>query len=311
MAALNYRHLHYFWVVAKEGGVTRAARKLGVAAQTISGQVALLEQELGVSLLAPAGRGLMPTETGRMVLSYADRIFSLGEQMLEAIESGIGENTVRLSVGILDALPKLSAHRLLQPVTRLDRPVRLVCYEGELDELMSDLALHRLDVVLSDRPVASSGSLRVFSHALGEYAVSLYGVPALAERFAPGFPASLDGAPLMLPMRTNALRGRLEQWFEAHELRPCIVGEFEDAALMDTFGRHGLGLFPALTMLGPEIEAQFGARPVGELDGVLEQVFAISGERRIRHPAVEAMLQAAGAVAPTRPAHTGAGDRQT
>lgn len=300
MAALNYRHLHYFWVVAKEGGVTRAADKLGVAAQTISGQVALLERALGVSLLAPAGRGLTLTEAGRTVLSYADRIFSLGEQMVEAIESSAGESRLRLTVGILDALPKLAAHRLLQPVTALGRAVRLVCYEGELDELMSDLALHRLDVVLSDRPVASSGRLRVFSHALGEYAVSLYGVPALVERFAPGFPASLAGAPLMLPTRTNALRDRLEQWFDAHELRPVIVGEFEDAALMDTFGRHGLGLFPALTMLGPEIEAQFGARPVGELAGVHQEVFAISGERRIRHPGVEAMLQAGGAIA--RPA---------
>lgn len=294
MAALNYRHLHYFWVVAKEGGVTRAADKLGVAAQTISGQVALLERALGVSLLAPAGRGLTLTEAGRTALSYADRIFSLGEQMVEALENASGESTLRLTVGILDALPKLTAHRLLQPVMVLGKPVRLVCYEGELDELMSDLALHRLDVVLSDRPVASSGSLRVFSRPLGEYPVSLFGTPALAGRYRQGFPGSLDGAPVMLPTRTNALRGRLEQWFEAHEVQPSVVGEFEDAALMDTFGRHGLGLFPAVSALGPEIAAQFGAEPVGELEGVREQVFAISGERRIRHPGVEAILRASG-----------------
>lgn len=298
MPDLNYKHLHYFWVVAKEGGVSRAADKLGVAAQTISGQLGMLERALGVALLAPAGRGLTLTEAGRTALSYADRIFSLGEQMVEALENNAGEGALRLSVGILDALPKLTAHRLLQPVMALGKAVRLVCYEGELDELMSDLALHRLDVVLSDRPVASSGSLRVFSHALGEYAVSLYGAPALAEQYAPGFPASLAGAPLMLPTRTNALRGRLDHWFEANELRPTIVGEFEDAALMETFGRHGLGLFPALSMLGPEIAAQFGARPIGELDGVSEQVFAISGERRIRHPAVEAMLRGSDAAAP-------------
>ncbi|MFC5302367.1 transcriptional activator NhaR [Azospira restricta] len=291
MPELNYKHLHYFWVVAKEGGVSRAADKLGVAAQTISGQLAMLERSLGVALLAPAGRGLTLTEAGRTALSYADRIFSLGEQMLEALEANAGAGALRLTVGILDALPKLAAHRLLQPVMALGKPLRLVCYEGELDELMSDLALHRLDVVLSDRPVASSGSLRVFSHALGEYAVSFYAAPALAAQYAPRFPASLAGAPLLLPTRTNALRGRLEHWFEANELRPTIVGEFEDAALMDTFGRHGLGLFPALSMLGPEIAAQFGALPVGELDGVREQVFAISGERRIRHPGVEAMLR--------------------
>lgn len=293
MADLNYKHLHYFWVVAKEGGVTRAADKLGVAAQTISGQLSLLERSLGVALFAPAGRGLALTEAGRTALSYADRIFNLGERMLEALEDSAGEGTLRLTVGIQDALPKLSAHRLLQPVMALGRPVRLTCYEGELDELMSDLALHRIDVVLADRPVASSGSLRVFSHALGEYPVSLYATPALARQFASGFPGSLAGAPLMLPTRTNALRGKLEQWFEAQEIRPQIVGEFEDSALMDTFGRHGLGLFPALTMLGPEIEAQFGALPVGELEGVFEQVFAISGERRIRHPGVEAILAAA------------------
>lgn len=293
MSDLNYKHLHYFWVVAKEGGVTRAADKLGVAAQTISGQLALLERSLGVALLAPAGRGLTLTEAGRTALSYADRIFSLGEQMQEALEDSVGEGVLRLTVGILDALPKLAAHRLLQPVMALGKPVRLVCYEGELDELMSDLALHRLDVVLSDRPVASSGSLRVFSHALGEYPVSLYGVPALVKQFAEDFPASLAGAPVMLPTRTNALRGKLEQWFEAHELRPTVVGEFEDSALMDTFGRQGVGLFPALTMLEAELAAQFGVAPVGELDGVFEQVFAISGERRIRHPGVEAMLAAA------------------
>ena len=294
MRELNYRHLHYFWVVAKEGGVNRAGNKLGVAAQTISTQLALLERSLGVALFAPAGRGLALTEAGRTALSFADRIFNLGEQMLEALEDSAGDEALRLTVGILDALPKLAAHRLLQPVMEMGRPVRLVCYEGELDELMSDLALHRLDVVLSDRPVASGGSLRVFSHPLGEYPVSLYGTPALVAQHAAAFPAGLSGAPLMLPTRTNALRGKLEQWFEANELRPRIVGEFEDSALMDTFGRQGMGLFPALTMLGPEIEAQLGAVPAGELDGVFEQVFAISGERRIRHPAVEAMLRGDG-----------------
>lgn len=291
MVALNYKHLHYFWVVAKEGGVARAAEKLGVAAQTISGQLALLEQSLGVALFAPAGRGLALTEAGRTALPYADRIFNMGEQLRNALQNDAGSDVLRLTVGIVDALPKLAAHRLLQPVTGMDKLVRLVCFEGELDELMSDLALHRIDVVLSDRPVASSGSLRVFSHPLGEYAVSLYGTPALAERYTEKFPTCLSGAPLMLPTRTNALRGMLDQWFESHELRPRIVGEFEDAALMDTFGRQGMGLFPALTMLGTEIEVQFGAVPVGELE-VREQVFAISGERRIRHPAVEAMIGA-------------------
>lgn len=295
MSALNYRHLHYFWVVAKEGGVSRAADKLGVAAQTISGQLAILERSLGVALFAPAGRGLTLTESGRLALSFADRIFSLGEKMCEELAAKASENTLRLTVGILDALPKLTAHRLLQPAVQLGRALRLVCYEGELNEMLSDLALHRLDIVLADRPVASSGNLRVFSHPLGEYPVSLYAQPELAQRFAAGFPSSLSEAPLLLPMRANALRGRIEQWLEGRNLRPTIAGEFEDAALMDIFGRHGLGLFPALTMLAPEIAAQFGARPVGELTGVKEEVFAISTERHIRHPAVEAILQAGSA----------------
>jgi LysR family transcriptional regulator, transcriptional activator of nhaA len=289
---LNFRHLYYFWVVAKEGGVTRAAERLGVAVQTISMQLALLEQAVGKSLLAPQGRRLVLTEAGRLALGYADQIFLLGEQMQEALaETDIGRS-MRLTVGISDSLPKLIAYRLLETALQLPERVRLECYDGKFESLLADLALHKLDVVLTDRPVSSGTSLRVFSHSLGECQMMLFGIPALAERYRQDFPASLNGAPLLLPTRNNAIRGRLDQWFEMHSLQPDIVGEFEDSALLKTFGRSGLGLFPAPSALAADVAAQFDAVAVGEMAQVREQFFAISAERKIRHPAVEAILSA-------------------
>jgi len=293
-AALNYRHLHYFWVVAQEGSVTRAAERLGVAVQTISAQLALLDQALGKTLLAPQGRRLVPTEAGRLALGYADQIFLLGEQMADALAQGEADRSLSLVVGLADALPKLIAYRLLEPALRLPERVRLVCHEGGFDALLADLALHKLDVVLTDRPAGTHASLRVYNHPLGDYGIGLFGTAALAARYGPNFPASLDGAPLLLPIRSNALRGRIDQWLAANRIRPDIVGEFADSALLKTFGRSGLGLFPAPLVLETEIAAQFDAVKVGELPAVAEQYFAISNERRIRHPAVEAIRTALG-----------------
>jgi LysR family transcriptional regulator, transcriptional activator of nhaA len=287
---MNYRHLHYFWVTAQEGSFTRAAERLGVAVQTVSAQIALLEQSLGAALLVPQGRRLVPTEAGRAALGYADQIFQLGERLRETLQDSAAEPVLRLTVGISDALPKLIAYRLLEGVPALSDRVRLVCQEGDFDHLIADLALHRLDVVLTDRPAAVGGSLRVYNHPLGECEIALFGVPALADRCRDGFPASLDDAPLLLPTRDNALRGRLDQWLAARELRPRILGEFEDSALLMTFGRGGLGLFPAPVLLAEDIAAQYGAMPAGEISGVREQFYAITAERRIRHPAVEAIL---------------------
>lgn len=290
-STLNYRHLHYFWVVAKEGSLTRAAERLGVTVQTISGQLSQLERDLGKALLAPLGRGLTLTDAGRLALVYADQIFQLGEQMQDSLQAHGEDTTLRLTVGIVDALPKMVASRLLQGVLALPQTVRLVCYEGSFDELMADLALHKLDVVLTDRPLGATPNLRVFSHPLGEYEMSLFGAPQLAARYRDDFPASLNGAPLLLPTRNNALRLRLEQWLEARNLRPKVVGEFEDNALLNTFGRSGLGLFPAASALAAEVASQLQAERVGELAGVRDQFYAISNERRIRHPGVEAILQ--------------------
>ena len=291
-AALNYHHLRYFWVVAREGSVTRAAQRLGVAVQTISVQIAQLERSLGKVLLAPQGRRLVPTESGRLALTYADQIFQLGEHMGAALRETDAGNTLRLAVGISDALPKLIAFRLMEVVFHLPQQVRLVCREGEFDTLLAELALHRLDVVLTDRPAPHGGNLKVFSHPLGEFEITLFATPDLAKCYRKGFPAKLGGAPMLLPTRGNALRGQIERWLESNDVAPLIVGEFEDSALLTTFGRAGLGLFPAPSVLGSEIAAQFGAEPVGVMADVREQYYAISNERRIRHPAVEAIRNA-------------------
>ena len=289
---LNYRHLYYFWVVAKEGSITRAAERLDVAVQTISAQIAQLEQALGKSLLAPQGRRLVLTEAGRVALGYADQIFLLGEQMQEVLsETDVGK-TMRLTVGISDSLPKLIAARLLDAALKLQQRVKLVCYEDDFESLLGNLSVHKLDVVLTDRPVPSGTTLRVFSHLLGESENSLFGLPELARRYRPDFPRSLEGAPLLLPTRSNAIRGRLDHWFEVNDVRPGVIGEFDDNALLNTFGRGGVGLFPAPSTLEKDVRDQFGAVPVGELVGVREQFYAISNERRIKHPAVEAILAA-------------------
>lgn len=291
-SGLNFRHLYYFWVVAKEGSVTRAAERLDVAVQTISAQLSLLEQSLGKALLAPQGRRLVLTEAGRVALSYADQIFLLGEQMQDVLtQSDIGQ-TMRLTAGISDSLPKLIASRLLDAALQLPQRVKLVCYEDDFESLLGDLSVHKLDVVLTDRPVPSGTTLRVFSHLLGESEIMLFGVPELAKKYRSRFPASIQGAPVLLPTRNNAIRGRLDHWFEVQDIRPDVVGEFDDNALLNTFGRGGLGLFPAPAALADDVREQFGAVPVGEMQGVREQFYAISNERKIKHPAVEAILSA-------------------
>jgi LysR family transcriptional activator of nhaA len=288
---LNYRHLYYFWVVAKEGSVTRAAERLDVAVQTISAQLALLEQSVGKSLLAPQGRRLTLTEAGRVALGYADQIFLLGEQLQDALADTGVDRTLRLTVGISDSLPKLISVRLLEAALGLPQKVKLVCFEDRFESLLGDLSVHKLDVVLTDRPVPSGATLRVFSHLLGESEITLFGAPALAKKYRSGFPGSLAGAPLLLPTRNNAIRARLDHWFETNELRPDVVGEFDDNALLNTFGRSGLGLFPAPSALASDVQEQFDAVAVGEIP-VREQFYAISNERKIKHPAIDAILSA-------------------
>ncbi len=290
---LNYKHLHYFWVVAQEGSITRAAERLDVAVQTISGQLSLLEKQLGKALFNSQGRGLVLSDAGRTALSYADQIFQLGDALLEALQNDDSASTLRLRVGISDGIPKLLAYQLLSAVTAMPTEVRLICDEDEFEDLLADLALHRLDVVLTDRPAPVGGNLKVFNTRLGDFATALFATPELAERYGPDFPASLHGAPLLLPTRHNALRGRIDRWLEQTGVRPKIVGEFEDSALLNTFARGGLGIFPAPLALASQVAEQLNARPLGAMTGVSEHIYAISNERRIRHPAIEVLCASA------------------
>ncbi|NCW78280.1 MAG: transcriptional activator NhaR [Oxalobacteraceae bacterium] len=289
---LNFRHLHYFWVVAKEGSVTRAAERLGLAVQTVSAQLASLEQSVGKSLFRPQGRRLVLTEAGQVALRYADQIFLLGEQLLEALADADLDKTLRLTVGISDSLPKLIASRLLESALTLPQPVRLICFEEQFDTLLGKLSVHKIDVMLTDRPVPPGSALRVFSHLLGEFEIGWFGLPVLADRYREDFPASLQGAPLLLPTRNNALRGRIDQWLNSHDLTPNIFGEFDDNALLNTFGQQGRGLFPAPTALAEDVREQLGAVPVGPIPQVREQIYALSNERKIQHPGIAAILNA-------------------
>lgn len=289
---LNFRHLYYFWVVAKEGGITRAAERLGLAVQTVSSQLTLLEQSMGKALFSQQGRRLVLTEAGRVAMNYADQIFLLGTQMQEAVNEA-DSGRIRLSVGISDSLPKLSAYRMLENAMRIDKKVRVVCYEDQFEALLAELALHKLDVVLTDREVQPGSALKVFSHQLFESEMLVVGTPELAAKYGKDFPGNLNGAPFLLPTRNNALRSKIDEWLLQVNVKPDVVGEFEDNALLNTFGRRGLGLFFAPAALAAEIEEQFGAVQVGAVPGVREQFYVISNERKIKHPAVEAILAAA------------------
>ena len=285
----SYRHLYYFWVVAKEGGLTRAAEKLSLSVQTVSTQVRELEQALGAGLLKPAGRGLALTEAGRAALDLADQIFSLGETLRERVREAVDVPTVRLAVGISDGLPKLVAQRLLAPI--LDTPqLRLLCHEDEFDDLLGDLALHRLDVVLADRPAPANPNLRVYSHSLGSSPIAWYAHPRWAEAAARDFPKSLADVPLLLPTSHAALRPRLDQWFTEQDLRVRVTGEFEDSALLATFGAEGLGVFPAALAVDDALTTRHGVVRVGLCEDVEEFFYAVGTDKKISHPLVRRLL---------------------
>jgi LysR family transcriptional regulator, transcriptional activator of nhaA len=285
----NYRHLYYFWVVAKEGGMSRAAARLDMAVQTVSTQVRELERALGHALFKPAGRGLALTEAGIAALRQADQIFQLGEQLPELLREAVSTPGLRLAVGISDGMPKLVVRRLLQPV--LPEPnLRLLCHEDDFDGLLADLALHRLDVVLADRAAPSHPNLKVYSHALGSSALSWYAPPALLAQARRGFPQSLARVPVLLPTAHAAVRYRIDHWFEALGLRPRVAGEFEDSALLVTFGAAGMGVFAAPDLIHDKLSARYEVRRIGPCDGVEEHFFAIGTERRIQHPLVQRLL---------------------
>lgn len=287
-ASLNYRHLYYFWVVAKEGGMARAAARLGMAVQTISAQVRALEQSLGHALFKPAGRGMALTEAGVVAMAHADQIFQLGEQLPAAVHEAATGQGLRLAVGISDAVPKLVVRHLLQPALENPR-VRLLAHEDEFDRLLADLALHRLDAVLSDRAAPPNPNLRLYSHALGEAPLAWF-APAAMLKGKPRFPDCLGELPVLLPTGHAAVRPRLDQWFERHGLRPRIAGEFEDSALLAAFGRSGMGVFPASRWSHEELLQDARVRLVGHTPELVEHFFLISAERKIQHPLVQKLV---------------------
>ena len=293
MEWLNYHHLLYFWVVAKEGTIAAACDKLLLAQPTISAQIRALETALGQKLFRRSGRYLVMTETGRMVYQYADEIFSLGRELTDTLKGRPTGSPVRFNVGVADVLPKLVAHQLLEPALNLPERVRLVCHESTQAELLAKLAIHELDLVLSDSPIGPDVQVRAFNHLLGECGVSIFGTKDLADSHRRRFPASLDGAPFLLPTSTTALRRELEHWFDAEDIRPAVVGEFDDSALLKVFGQAGAGLFAAPDVIEKEIRRQYGVRVIGRVESMKERFYAISVERRVKHPAVAAIADAA------------------
>jgi len=293
MEWLNYHHLMYFWVVASEGSVTAACERLHLAQPTISGQLKKLEKTVGRKLFRRSGRGLALTETGQMVFDYAEEIFTLGRELTEALSGRQPNRPLRFAVGVPDVLPKLITFKILDPVLHMPESVHLVCVEGTLENLLVDMAAHRLDLVLSDSPAHPASSIRVFNHLLGECEVSVLGQPETAKKLRRGFPKSLDGEKALLPTKQTVLRRALDQWFDTHDIHPMVVAEFQDSALTKTFGQAGLGLFFAPAAIEEEICRQFKVAAVGRLSNVTERFYAVSPERKIKHPAVEELTKEA------------------
>lgn len=290
---INYKHLHYFWVVAKQGSIARASERLHITPQTISGQISMLEESIGESLFSKAGRNLELTEVGRLVLSYSEEIFSLGTELEDALRNKPHDRPVVFKVGIADVVPKTIAYRLLAPALSLSDPVRIVCRENNLASLLAELALHRVDMVIADGPIPAGINVRGFSHSLGDCGISFLAVPPLAKRLRKDFPRSLDGAPLLIPSESNLVQAKLLGWLDSLRVYPRIVGEFDDSALMKVFGQAGTGSFVVPSPIAKEVAKQYGVQVIGSTEEVREQYYAISVERRISHPAVSAITETA------------------
>ena len=293
MEWLNYHHLLYFWVVAREGSIVRASKQLRLAQPTISGQIRALEESFGEKLFTRAGRNLALTDMGRVVFRYADEIFTLGRELVDTVHGRPTDRPLRVMVGVTDAVPKRVAYRLLEPIQSLTKPVHLVCHEGKLEALLTDLAMYNLDVVLSDVPLSPVMKVRAFNHLLGECGISFCGTPPLAAEYGSGFPRSLDAAPMLLPTENTTLRRSLDHWFASEGIRPRVVGEFEDSALLKVFGQQGVGIFAIPSIIELEIQRQYGVALLGRVATIRERFYAITLNRKLRHPAIVAMSEAA------------------
>jgi LysR family transcriptional activator of nhaA len=292
-AMLNYKHLHYFRTVAKAGALNRAAEKLHLTPQTLSGQISAFEERLGVALFRRSGRRLELTDAGRTALTYADEIFDVGAELEETLQSRSVPRVHPFRVGIADVVPKTIAYQLLAPALTLAEPVKLVCREDRLEQLAADLSIHRLDMVLADRPLPSNMDIKGYSHPLGECGIAFLAARAVAKKMPAVFPASLDAAPLLMPGEDSALRVPLLRWLERKGVQPTIVGEFDDSALMSAFGQAGAGAFPVPLTTVHEVMRQYDVVEVGRTLEIRERFFAISVERRLSHPAVLAVSEAA------------------
>jgi len=289
MEFLNYHHLRYFWTVAKEGGLTKAAAKLHVSQPTISAQVQALEAVLGEKLFRRAGRNLALTDAGQQVLSYAEEIFSLGQDLLNAVKQRPTSRPLRLNLGVADALPKLVTYHIIKPIFHLAQPVQVSCWETSVSDMLVELAAYRLDLVLSDEPASSGVISNVFNHFLGESGVTFCAMPSLASKLRRGFPKSLDGAPALLPMSNTGLRRSLEKWFHMVGVRPRLIGEFYDPAFVNVLALNGLGFMSVPTIVVNELVGRFGFSKIGRTEDCQQQFYAITPERKLTHPAVTAI----------------------
>jgi LysR family transcriptional activator of nhaA len=293
MRGLNYNHLFYFWTVAREGTIARAGEVLHLTPQTISAQLRLLEDSVGAALFTRVGRTLRLTDTGQVVFGYAEEMFRLGAEMTDVLEGRVSGRPLSFAVGILDVVPKNIAYRLLEPALALSEPVHIVCREGKLDELLAEVAVHKLDMVLADTPIGTAANVRAFNHLLGECGTTFFAARKLAPKFRRRFPHSLADAPMLLPAVNTAVRGALMQWLDRNDIRPRIVGEFEDSALMKAFGQAGVGVFTIPSVIEREVSRQYDVQVIGRAEQVRQHFYAISAERRLRHAAVVAVSEAA------------------
>lgn len=293
MEWLNYHHLLYFWTVAREGSIAKACEKLRLAQPTISGQLRQLEESLGEKLFTRSGRRLALTEVGQVVYRYADEIFGLGRELQDVLKGRPRGRPLRLLVGVSDLVPKLITYRVLRPALEMTEAVQLVCEEDTPDRLLAALADHRLDVVLSDTPVTSNIPVKAFNHLLGSCDVTLFAEPKLARTYRKNFPVCLDHAPFLLPMEGSSLRRSLDQWFDSERIHPKLVGEFKDRALMKAFGSAGAGIFAAPSAIETEVRQRYSVAAIGRIDSITERFYAISVDRKLKHPAVITITEAA------------------
>ena len=289
---LNYHHLHYFWVIAQEGSIVAASERLHLAQPTLSSQIKKLEKSLGVQLFERRGRQLSLTDSGQTAFRYADEIFTLGREMTDALKGVATGGAIKLTVGVPDVLPKLVVYHLLEPALEMEEEVRLETYEGKLDDLLADLAIYRLDVIISETPLPASAKIKAFNHKLGACKLTCYGTAKLARKYGRDFPGSLHESPLLLPTHNTVLRRALELWFDEQGLRPVVKHEFEDSALLKVFGQAGAGLFFAPSAIREHICQQYAVKALGEIP-VVDSFYALSVERRLKNPAVVAICNAA------------------